>query len=139
MIWPSTRPRPVMNLPCVLAVPASSSILAAGRLRRHWATSGPVPEPQPAATAKATPVASAVNPHDHRKSRRRIEVGREDVHVEAVLIVVRCAREHAQRRDQRADRRKFRGLANIGPRRMILWRLPAQIADRRLGVGNAEE
>jgi hypothetical protein len=50
--------------------------------------------------------------------------------VKAVLIVVRCAGEDSQRRDQRADRRKFRGLQNIGPRRMILWRLPAQMSDQ---------
>src|SRR6516162_10907819 len=59
MIWPSTKPRLDMNLPTVLVVPADSSTFAAGRLRRHCATSGPVPEPQPAATAKAMPVASA--------------------------------------------------------------------------------
>ena len=42
-----------------LAVPASASTCAAVRLRRHLAVAEPVPEPQPAATEKATPVASA--------------------------------------------------------------------------------
>ena len=42
-----------------LSVPASASTCAEVRLRRHLAVAEPVPEPQPAATDIATPVASA--------------------------------------------------------------------------------
>jgi hypothetical protein len=52
----------INNAPCVdenTCVPASCSTFAAGRLRGHLAVAASLPEPQPAATAKATPVASA--------------------------------------------------------------------------------
>ena len=38
-----------------------------------------------------------------------------------------------------ADARQTSGPKSLSPRSMIIWRSPAQSADRRFGIGNAEE
>jgi hypothetical protein len=86
---------------------------------------------------RAVDVAAAVDPHHHRRVPGR---GRRRPHVEVQAVLV-VAREVLQRRvgELRAALAERGGVARRRPRRRLLGRLPAQIADRRLRVRDAEE
>ena len=81
-------------------------------------------------------VRAAVEPHHHRPRLRWRRVGRPDVQVEAILGL---ARGPLDRRELRAGRRPRVGLEDVLPGDDGCGRPPAQRADRRRDVRDAQE
>ena len=80
---------------------------------------------------------AAVDPHHHRQLRRRPRrTRRVDVQEEAVLIRALLAEEPGGLRARRAEGRRVQ---HLPPARVRLWRLPAELADRRGRVRDAQE
>src|SRR5260370_897638 len=66
-------------------------------------------------------------------------VRREDIKIETILIAVGGPRERTQCRHLGAGRPEFVGFAYGLPLRHRLRRSPAQITNRRLGVGDTQK
>ena len=95
-------------------------------------------EPPPVVRGKVrgcTDERTGVEPHNHRCRLGREWISNPDIQLQAILIAARCPGS-IQRRT--AERRRCRHESQ-GPRNCRLRRLPAQGADRRRRVGNAQE
>jgi hypothetical protein len=132
-------------------------IFSAGSARRQAAASAPEPvvdgddhsgalRGQLAAVvvvALAVHQAAAVDPDQHRQVLEVAgafagEGGGPDVEVETVFVGVGRPGEDAEGGDLGAGGAVLGGFADVAPRRGLLGRAPAEVADRRGGVGDAE-